>query len=288
MNNRLGIAAAVVVGLCPLYSAAAAADRVCQPTEAVASVAQNERDAITASSTATEAPLKLMMAINSKATKPGPIKDQISIADQHAFNEARAELIKIKMFRSAMSRDTRNMRLIDQLAEFDEIVDMDNFDISNIKDTDPRAFYFTLIAALREVQPTPKETTLPEYKGVCTMEAALSLTEHFNMQQMASHPTDKAMLNLILDTQRLEQLLAIMQKAKELDLRDAANIRLDAKDDPQLDESFTKWLATQPTSSQKIGNVILRYIDTAWPSKSNYEMNREAAQTDQIKAEYPK
>jgi hypothetical protein len=107
------------------------------------------------------------------------------------------------------------------------------------------------------------------------------------MQAMASDPTNKGILELILDTQRLEQLLSLMRKADELDRIDAAHMHVDATGDPiKLDDNFTIWLKTQPTSSQKIGNIILPAIDRAFPSKSHYEIDNQAAFAAQTNAEY--
>jgi len=268
--------------------ARAAENRPCTPTEAMAATAAQEFEAQSRFAEATIASLQKMSAINAKATNPNkPIKDQLSPADIRTFNDARAEMIRIGMVQSAVSRNTRNMRLLEGGAQYAEIMDVDQFDTSTVPKTDPRAFYFTLIGALREAQPSPPETTLPDPRNGCTMEAALSLVEHFNMQQMASQPTNRGMLELILDIRRLEQFLSIMRKADELDQRDARNIHVDAIGNPvNLDDSFTKWLQTQPASSQKMGTVILRAVDATLPSKSNYDINRQAAQAAEINAEY--
>lgn len=78
-----------------------------------------------------------------------------------------------------------------------------------------------------------------------------------------------------------------MRKADELDKLDVDNIRLNANGDLiQPEESFNKWLSTQPLSSQKIGNIILRAINDSLPSKSHYEIANYATRADQMNQEY--
>jgi hypothetical protein len=290
MRHRQVIAACAAFALFAICTTAKAADdRPCILAEAVAATAAAEFQGEEAFSTATLAELRTISAINDKAKLPNvPIKDQLSAADIRSFNAARAQMIRISMTRSAVSRNTRNVRLIEGLSYYTEILDLDHFDPSSVAKDDPRYFYFTVIYALREVQPNPPETTLPDPKNGCTMEAALSLLEHFNMQQMASQPTNKGVLDFIEDTRRLEQFLSVMRKSSELDQIDAANIHVDANGAPtKLEDSFTKWLQTQPSSSQKIGNTILQAVDRVLPSKSHYELDNQVAQTAQINAEYP-
>lgn len=110
------------------------------------------------------------------------------------------------------------------------------------------------------------------------MEAALSLIEHFNMQQMASNPTDKGSLDMILDSRRLSQFLSVMRMARVLDEQDIAKMRLDAQGDPlPLDEAFSKWLTSQPKSSQQMGDTLLKAIDSTFPSKNHYELEHHSA-----------
>ncbi len=287
MISRIG--AGVAVALWATGAFAQTPAHRCTPTEAVSNSVDTEAATQLAASNASVTALQKMEAISDKAKIHNvAIKDQITASDQQAFNEARGQMIKIAMFKSAESRDVRNMRVLEQLSFYDEVINEDHFDFSTIKENDPRAFYFKVIGALREIQPNPPATTLPDAKGGCTMEAALSLIEHFNMNMMASDPTRQESLNTIQDTRRLEQLLAIMRKAKELDEEDASNIRLDASGDAIAPSGrFKKWLADQPASSQAMGNVVLDVLDQVLPSKSHYEIDDQAAQTDRIKAEYP-
>lgn len=92
-----------------------------------------------------------MAALSEKAKLANvAIRDQLSAEDLMRFQVARADMIKINMFKSAESRNTRNMRLLDELARYAEIVDVDQFDPTTVKDTDPRHIYFLVLGALRD------------------------------------------------------------------------------------------------------------------------------------------
>ena len=275
-----------IIGLSAVCHPSVAADRPCTPTEAMAGAEAGDRKLDLDLSNQVGVSLGKLSAVNDRAKLPQiAIKDQLSAADIKAFNEARQEVIVAKLLQSAVSRNTRNMNILATLSGFDEIEDTYEFDTSKITTDDPRAFYFQIISALREAQPNPAEFNLPDPRGGCTMEAALSLIEHFNMQEMGVQPTNRDSLELILDTRRLELLLFVMRKAQEFDQFDALHIKW-IGDNPQLGDSFTQWLSAQPKSSQVLGNIVLKYIDQKMPSMSNYEVNSQAKPNTEANSEY--
>ena len=282
---KLAIAFCIAASLTHLTSAFAA-DRACTPTEAIVDLYDNATSLDADYATKEIAQLNVMDEVNQKAAKPNvPLIQQMTKSDLARFQDARHELIKLKMEQLAFANYVRDMRAISRTAEVASTINLNDLDASKISATDAKLFEVNIILGLRAAQKDPDEGKKPDPSRGCLVSTSLFLLEHFSMSQMAKYPTNQNVMNLILDLRRLETLVQISTTKFEMNFKDATDMKW-RDDNPIMQNTFDKWVEKQPNSVQLIAKSALPYIDQIDKSDLQYQIDFNAKYADTVKKEF--
>ena len=207
-------------------------------------------------------------------------KDLMSPEKAKEFNEISHKLVESGFLEGQFSNYVRDVHVIAELIFLAEMQDRFGIDRQKLEKEDPRLFYLEILDALRVAQPEPQEGYAPNKKDGCTIYNSLSLIEHFTMMEMARQPTNKGMLNLILDSRRIETLANISGNKLRTISDDVAKMKW-SEDKPVIGDGFSTWVSGQSQSTQntvKIWNIFGEYM----PSRSDYEAVDRTKRAKQI------
>jgi hypothetical protein len=127
---------------------------------------------------------------------------QLSPGDLKAFNDARAQLISSQSEQGVLGKFQRDAHVIADVADVAELADLYEVEASGLSPKDPRQFYFSLLALLRQAEPQPHITPLTDVGIGCDIEAGLYWRETFFIRELNKAP-DPHVQRMVADLERL-------------------------------------------------------------------------------------
>ena len=221
--------------------------------------------------------LDAMAALTSKIKdKNRSIASQLTVAELQRFNDARHQLIAERFAGQVVSDYVRDVHIVAELLEVAEIDNLYGLQSDEANKLDPRLFYYTVLVGLRAMLPDPPAVKrLQTQEDGCVMHKAIVILEGFNMTEMAREPTNKGILNYILDIRRIGVLLDLSSKTLEYGISDSKTIKWNG-DVPTLALGYDKWLATQNQSVQLVSNKVVPFINASMPSKMHLKTTHDS------------
>jgi hypothetical protein len=284
-TNSIALAAALVT--CFFAYPSDASQYICLPSTAVAEVVTTsvtfESSLAMRSQTAL---LKQAALIASLQNNNRSVGAQLSPEASKVFEEQRRELVAIEAQGKVFSDYVRDVRAIAELIDFVKI--MNRYDVTDqsMTPSDRNKFAYLVVMALRDMQPEPNPGEPVKISADCTISVALDSAEQFDLTQLSKYPTDERALRSVKDFRRLRTLSILASKRLELQLSDYGKITWNG-DIPTVNESYDKWLSSQPTSFKTVDSKLWPAIRAVMASNKDYELSFKRRRVSEAAAEHP-
>jgi hypothetical protein len=281
----IAIVASLVI---PLFAyPSEASEYLCLPATAVAEVVSTsvgfESNLANRSQTAL---LKQAALIAGLPNNNRSVGSQLSPEASKAFEEQRRELIAIEAQGKVFSDYVRDVKALAELIDFAKIMNQYDVTDQSMTQSDRNKFAYLVIMALREMQPEPTSGEPMKRSAECTISVALDLAEQFELTQLSKYPTDERTLRSVKDLRRLRTLSVLASKRLELQLSDYGKITWNG-DVPTVNESYDKWLSSQPTSFKTVDSKLWPVIRAVMASNKDYELSFKRKRVSEASAEHP-
>ena len=214
------------------------------------------------------------------------IGTQLSPANLRKFNDLRHQLINLSYQQLLFSDYIRDVRVIASLLEFVHLTNLYNVNDQTMHPADPKRFLYTILSALRGLQPEPSPGKNPIPQKGCTIDLAADLEEDFAKIQLSKSPTDEATLRIIKDIRRARSLFLLASNRLKLSIQDNDETKWNGEI-PTMGSNFNNWLSRQPTSVKMVDEKIQGYINVLMPSDKAYETRQATTNADAATKEHP-